>query len=205
MLRLPAEMRNKVYKVVFGGLELRFIRFETSSDNGQLYSNIHLACRRPEDTGWHWADDAFALTRVCRQVYSESRLIPWSTNVPVKVGAIRPINSAMLNFFSCNQQRADAITSIHVSIHNTDLTRDRTSRHWPIVTGVEQSLISFLRLALGMASLRRLVMEYTGFAGSGRWNSFSADLIDEIRRVRLDLGHDGSAVEIEVISKWNET
>ncbi|USP77115.1 hypothetical protein yc1106_04389 [Curvularia clavata] len=65
LLRLPAELRNKIFAYALGG---RTFRFKTTGNYPWYIKNV---------TKYK---HALALLQVCRQIYAETALLPFSTN-----------------------------------------------------------------------------------------------------------------------------
>jgi hypothetical protein len=75
-LRLPVELRNKIYKYVFSGWEIwpvkdrgNIIRLRCFPDTGPDYNNWRLYKNRLKTYA--------ALTKTCRQIHQEARLLPF--------------------------------------------------------------------------------------------------------------------------------
>ena len=62
MLRLPGEIRNRIYDFTLGG------------NTWHIDQRRKLTCKTPKAE----RNDHRALLRVCRQIYNEARLLPWS-------------------------------------------------------------------------------------------------------------------------------
>ena len=62
MLRLPGEIRNRIYYFTLGG------------NTWHIDDRRKLTCKTPKSE----RNDHRALLRVCRQIYDEARLLPWS-------------------------------------------------------------------------------------------------------------------------------
>lgn len=85
LLRLPPEIRNRIWEYTLGGMEFRQIHFTSRKRVFQAKPS-----ERP---------NIFALLRVCRQIYAETALLPLAVNVlPVRpwwslTPAVRPFRT----------------------------------------------------------------------------------------------------------------
>ncbi|KAF1832936.1 hypothetical protein BDW02DRAFT_624666, partial [Decorospora gaudefroyi] len=68
LLRLPAELRNKIYRFVLGGNHIR------------PYCETVMGVWEVSFPGWAYSRLQLALLEVCRQVYAETKLLPFSLN-----------------------------------------------------------------------------------------------------------------------------
>ena len=76
-MRLPAELRNEIYRYVFSGLNIYvLIHFRKNY-------RIHFQTAFPPKTNawWNSSQTLLALTQTCRQTHSETSLYPFSLNV----------------------------------------------------------------------------------------------------------------------------
>jgi hypothetical protein len=78
-LRLPAELRNEIYKYALGGVEMVLFEGATPGTHFAVPSKFVLAL------GTHGATPepvahGLALTQVCRQLYAETRLLTFQLN-----------------------------------------------------------------------------------------------------------------------------
>ena len=71
LMRLPAELRDSVFKYLLGGQELRIM----------VYEDPLLASRPMGDTG-HFKDtkNFVTITQTCRQAHSDTKLMPFGLN-----------------------------------------------------------------------------------------------------------------------------
>lgn len=71
LLRLPGELRNKIYEYVFSDQTI-------CPSEDWLCGTIKLSCKSTTAT---WFEDTFevftALTKTCRQIHEETRLLPF--------------------------------------------------------------------------------------------------------------------------------
>lgn len=74
LLRLPAELRNKVYAYVFSGCRLRVLCHPGGSS---VYATDPDSEIRFDESGRKDFKTLIALTRTCHLVYAESRLLPY--------------------------------------------------------------------------------------------------------------------------------
>tara|TARA_R110002003_G_scaffold126_11_gene11531 strand:+ start:1595 stop:2161 length:567 start_codon:yes stop_codon:yes gene_type:complete len=72
LLRLPGELRNKIYEYAFGGHEVK-LQCGPWSDDEDLY------CYTQDSTVSLWSD-LLSRTTICRQIYGETRLLPYALN-----------------------------------------------------------------------------------------------------------------------------
>jgi hypothetical protein len=98
-LRLPAELRNKIYDHVLGGKIIRVTGLEQKKDNctGAIYpydpstyakdrDPIAIENYKPRDrytgevTGSNHPSNTCALLCMCRQTYTDAHLLPYSLN-----------------------------------------------------------------------------------------------------------------------------
>jgi hypothetical protein len=73
LLRLPGELRNKIYEYAFGGHSVE-VQYGPSSDDEDLY------CHAPGSTVSLWSD-LLSRTTICRQIHEETRLLPYALNI----------------------------------------------------------------------------------------------------------------------------
>jgi hypothetical protein len=72
LLRLPGELRNKIYEYVFGGHEVMLKR-------DIWYAKDRMYCYAHDSPVSLWSD-LLSRTTICRQIYEETRLLPYALN-----------------------------------------------------------------------------------------------------------------------------
>jgi hypothetical protein len=79
LLRLPAELRNKIYCMLLGGWEFGMA---TRADSRALVCRLIDSGGNPDKKYWKPAHvhQAFALIKACRQIYSDTKLLPFELN-----------------------------------------------------------------------------------------------------------------------------
>lgn len=79
LLRLPAELRNKVYTYVLGGREIELCCNESCGCGGRRrYGRVPRGKQGPVS---HYPRSLLALLETCHQVHGEARLLPFSSNM----------------------------------------------------------------------------------------------------------------------------
>ena len=87
ILRLPAELHNIIYVHVLGG-NISNVKYATATATGpkfrlrQEITSLRSARKRTSNTAgtWDWVVHFLALTATCRQIRSESALLPFALN-----------------------------------------------------------------------------------------------------------------------------
>jgi hypothetical protein len=124
ILRLPAELRNKIYQYIFGdkviGLYvLPKIPRAKGSRNGEYQrvtkSNIEaLSSGRHDNMPQNGKPSyTFALVKVCRQIYSEARMLPFHLNT---FGVPRPDDLKFL--LSVMQLQLSEVRTVRLTTNN---------------------------------------------------------------------------------------
>jgi hypothetical protein len=72
LLRLPGELRNKIYEYAFGGHEVMLKR-------DIWYAKDRMYCYAHDSPLSLWSD-LLSRTTICRQIYEETRLLPYALN-----------------------------------------------------------------------------------------------------------------------------
>jgi hypothetical protein len=106
LLRLPGELRNKVYEYALSGITL-FI-FPSSNVEKPYRIHVHLA---EEAASFSPAFDVTGLNRVCRQISAETRLLPFQF-LTFHIHS----DGSFLNFVeTLNDVDRDAIATVQIS------------------------------------------------------------------------------------------
>ncbi|RMZ66580.1 tetratricopeptide-like helical [Pyrenophora seminiperda CCB06] len=102
LLRLPAELRNKIYNYVFHSPPIRPYR------DHRVYG------------AWAYSRRQLSLLQVCRQVYFEARLVPFKCNV--FVGYAEHVIELLVTSFA--PQQADVISTVDIYVDAFAVYRD---------------------------------------------------------------------------------
>ena len=81
LIKLPAEIRNQIYELVLSGYLVRYHTETTSENSGRTWTIRLVATVKSGATRSTQASHAFALPLVCRQIFTDTRLLVYSLSV----------------------------------------------------------------------------------------------------------------------------
>jgi hypothetical protein len=132
-LRLPAELRSKIYQYALGGHDLR--QPWEFSDQGHW----RIRSSRATIAQFTWKPNLLGLLSVCRQIYAECKRIPFSSNI----FHFRPCltsNHIQVVRGALNKRQKEAIENIRVlyifAAFLADLTERKAAEHHVQLTGL---------------------------------------------------------------------
>lgn len=152
MLRLPPELRHLIFRHVIGGktFEIRYGRFESGSYRSLIRRRLSSKVPKRKFIAKNItvAKNTLALLVVCRQIYAETALLPFSSNV---FSAPRPENLKMwIKRFP--PAVSEAITSIQLDA----LIRLSPLEHWVVDV---PSIPQYKWLSSNLSSLKRVKLD----------------------------------------------
>ena len=149
MLRLPPELRHLIFRHVIGGKTFE-VRYEPEPDRSLIRKRLSFKVPKRKFIAKNItvAKNTLALLVVCRQVYAETALLPFSSNT---FSASRPDKLKMwIKMFP--PAVSEAITSIHLAA----CIKLSPPEHWVVVVS---SIPKYKRLSLDLSSLKRVKLD----------------------------------------------
>ena len=170
LLKLPPEIRNTIYEYVLGGHKLYYVAY---GDKMSLRHN-------PPDPKSEFAEipQFLALTKTCRQIQAETKLLPFKLNV------FGGVATDHLRFLArIGPRAAKAIKTIHI---------DASYR-----SGLSDSLSRLFYLLPGLQGLRKTaVTVYVGSRHSQRKERFLRKLKMELMELKEISSECGRNIEV---------
>lgn len=176
LLRLPAELRNQIYTLLFSSLPI-LICFTTSYATRPIDPCPFPISKPRRWSHMHYSRLRLSLTEVCRQTYAETRLLPFALNT------FTGYPEAMLSAFPGRLYRAqlDSITTVHLTVQSRDIGGDgngcvRTKRVY-----LSWDLCSALRVMRVLSGLRTIrVVWDDGPLHTDVWERFREELTKKV-------------------------
>ncbi|PVH93567.1 hypothetical protein DM02DRAFT_619190 [Periconia macrospinosa] len=183
LLRLPGEIRNRIYKCFLECLEIKFCK-KSGTDKE------FLRIGRRERKKWKTSSQQFAFIKVCRQMYEETRLLPfrattWSaiphiihehTDGPATLMYRKQFHGILRRF---NDEQIAAIENLEVQILMFQNDNSTTVEYQNIGAGYdlilpycineqrdfpEESFESLRKSEIVLTGLRNISLVFTGIA-----------------------------------------
>ncbi|KAF1946258.1 hypothetical protein EJ02DRAFT_248378 [Clathrospora elynae] len=170
LVRVPAEIRNKIYGYALGGLEFHIKR---SDHEGKWFRAKRLAiATRPIDADRQelpkFDPELLALTATCRQIYIETKLLPLAANE--FIGSLNYLKS-LVSGCIIDSTRLLFIEKLRIYVTDTEI-EDEDGEYQ-----IRRSLTNLLLVLCGMTGLKRVTLEWTGKEFVATSSDFILDLL----------------------------
>ena len=163
-LRLPAELRNRIYQLVLSGYDIKIFYH----DDLGMRAIIHRPHKPNRLFDFILGRRVFSLLLVCHQIHAETRLLPFSMNEFV-------IPACPVFHYFCNvipPDQLNAITTVRLQIGEQ---LGNIERDWSGEIGLGSTLISVLRRLRTLETIRKVRLEWTmtmvGCSDAAWWNN----------------------------------
>ncbi|KAI8940022.1 hypothetical protein NX059_003744 [Plenodomus lindquistii] len=179
LLRLPAELRNKIYEYALGSYELLII-------TGPYGKKKYLMVKRPMHTVPSESLGNFlALTRTCRQINTETDRIPYAINQ--FYGSPQYLKSLLLGHL-LPIHRTSLITNLRLWLFERDV-EDK-----PYYFRLQPAALNNLYLLRSFASLKQVTFEFNGVHKYHEWAYMRWNMLWSLRHL-FKTGSTASNVE----------
>jgi len=114
LLRLPAELRNQIYAYVLGNLIIRPKPSKSLNQYGSPTPGLKLRAAGASLEDEERATRFLALTQTCRQVYAETKLLPFTLNA----FDLRCLSQLPDFIYNLSSWQRNAVVLVHVLLHD---------------------------------------------------------------------------------------
>ena len=197
LLRLPPELRTRIYEIALGGRQIRVCDVKSCA------STRHRCRTRAKkltyDTYFHLRRRYLALLVTCRQVHEETKLFPFMLNE--FVGYHWEIHLA--TYYRLTDAQVSAITNIRIYMNSDDvkycLNGEKLANF-----GIQLSerFVSTLQVLAHLRGLNKITIEWTRQRWEDSWDVdwtiLRKRLLEEISNYMKQMGR-GAEIEVAVL------
>lgn len=181
-LLLPAEIRNVVYSHVLSCTPIR-VCFATTYATRAIDTCPYAASVRRHYSHIHYSHRLLSLIETCRQIYTETRVIPF--NINTFIGFPEAITAGLSH--NLYRHQFDCVTAVHLLVQTADIIDPEREIGYECVRARQNTAIlnTAVEVICRLARLRKLRVTWESREPrEGVWERFEVDLARSVIRHR---------------------